>query len=89
VQPLVAQGLNGVVVTSWVAAMLPPKTPRPIVVAWRDALQKSMDDAGVRQKLQDAGIQVQWQEAEPLAAMLQADLAKWRKVIATAKITAN
>jgi tripartite-type tricarboxylate transporter receptor subunit TctC len=89
VQPLSAQGLSGVVVTSWVATMLPPKTPRPIVMAWRDALHKSMQDAGVRQKLQDAGIQLQWQDGEQLAAMIDADLSKWRKVVSAAKITAN
>jgi tripartite-type tricarboxylate transporter receptor subunit TctC len=89
VQPLVSQGLNGVVVVSWMSALVPPKTPRAVTTAWRDVLVKALQDPGVRQKLDDAGIQTQWQEAEQASAAMETDLAKWRKVVSVAKITAN
>ena len=89
VPTLVSQGLNGVVASSWVAAMVAPKTPRPLINTLRDGLQKVVQDPGMRQKLYDAGIEVQWQEADVLSQVIEADLARWRKVVAAAKISAN
>ncbi len=89
VPTLVSQGLGGVVVTTWIGAFAAPKTPRATVQVLKDGLQKALQDPGIRQKLVDAGVEPVWQEPDQLAAALESDLARWRKVIATAKITAN
>ena len=87
VQPLSAQGLDGLVITTWAGGLLPAKTPPAQVQAWREALRSAMQDDGVRQKLRAAGINQDWQEGERMAEVIDTDLAKYRKVIAAAKIT--
>jgi tripartite-type tricarboxylate transporter receptor subunit TctC len=86
VPPLSSQGLGELVVANWYGVFVPPKTPRPTVQAVRDAFQKVVQDPGVRQKLDGAGMEPLWQESDQALLIMEADLAKWRRVVQTGKI---
>ena len=89
-QPLSAQGFNGLDVTAWYGVFAPLKTAAPAVKILRDSLQKVFLDAGVRQKLNGAGIELIWQVAEEQTAnRIKTDLARYRSVVQAARITAN
>ncbi len=90
VPPLSTQGLEGLVLTTWVGALLPTKTPPAQVQAWRDAFRSVLQDEGLKQKLRGAGVNnPEWQEGERMAEMIDADIVKYRKIIAAAKIVAQ
>ncbi|MFM9968588.1 MAG: Bug family tripartite tricarboxylate transporter substrate binding protein [Burkholderiales bacterium] len=90
VPPLSTLGLDGLVITTWSGALLPVKAPPAIVQSWRDALRSVLQDEALRQKLHGAGINnPEWQDGQRMAEMLDADIAKYRKIITVAKIVAQ
>ncbi|MSQ52202.1 MAG: tripartite tricarboxylate transporter substrate binding protein [Betaproteobacteria bacterium] len=90
IPPLNNLGLEGLVITTWSGALLPARTPQVLVRAWSDALRSALLDEGLRQKLRSAGINnPEWQDGERMAELMDADIAKYRKVIAAAKIVAQ
>lgn len=90
VPPLNNLGLEGLVITTWSGALLPARTPPVLVQAWSVALRSALQDEDLRQKLRSAGINnPEWQDGARMAELLDADIAKYRKVIAAAKIVAQ
>ncbi len=89
VQPLSTLGLEGLVITTWVGGLLPARTPPALVQAWREALRSAMQDEGVKQKLRGVGANQEWQEGERMAEVIDADMAKYRRIISAAKIVAQ
>jgi tripartite-type tricarboxylate transporter receptor subunit TctC len=89
-QPLSAQGFDGLDVTAWYGIFAPLKTAAPALKTLRDTFQKLFQDPGVRQKLNGAGIELVWQVGEEqTASRIKADLARYRSVVQAARITAN
>jgi tripartite-type tricarboxylate transporter receptor subunit TctC len=77
VKPLVEQGFPGLLVFNSYPVMAPAGTPDPITQKVRAGLKSVMSDAGVRTRLEAAGIEPVWDEAAQVSAALQSDRMRW------------
>jgi tripartite-type tricarboxylate transporter receptor subunit TctC len=73
-------------VVSWNALFAPAGTPPEVVKILNRALQEILAEADVKKRLLELGIQAKASTPEEIAARLQADIDKWRKVIEKAGI---
>jgi tripartite-type tricarboxylate transporter receptor subunit TctC len=80
------QGFKGLEVGSWNAMFVPTGTPPDIVSAIQQALAKSLADPKVREVLIQTGQEPVGDTPEAFAATFKADIARFAKVIADAKI---
>jgi tripartite-type tricarboxylate transporter receptor subunit TctC len=80
-------GLPGFVFNSWFAIMAPAGTPNDIVARLNAEVQKAVEDADVRRKLEDLGFTVRGTSAAELGAMTREQLAKYARVIKEIGIT--
>jgi tripartite-type tricarboxylate transporter receptor subunit TctC len=85
--PTVAeQGLPGFDSTSWQGWFVPAGTPRATVLAIREAVKKALAAPDVLERLKLGGNEAVGSTPEEFAARFQADLAKFAKIVADAKI---
>ena len=83
--PTVAEaGVAGYDVTSWNAVFAPKGTPVEIVALINRQLRAALDDAGVKARFLELGIEAAASSPEELGARLKGDIAKWTEVIARA-----
>ena len=80
------QGFKGLEVGSWNAMFVPAGTPPDIVNAIQQALAKSLADPKVREVLIQTGQEPVGDTPEAFAATFKADIARFAKVVADAKI---
>jgi tripartite-type tricarboxylate transporter receptor subunit TctC len=86
------QGLPGVEATVWNAFFLPKGTPDPIVRKLNKTMSDTVDDPGIRKKLEDLGLEILPKEQrtpEHLAQYLPQEIERWGKVIKAAGISAD
>jgi tripartite-type tricarboxylate transporter receptor subunit TctC len=86
------QGLAGVESSVWNAFFLPKGTPEPIVRKLNKAMRDMLDNATIRKRLEDLGLEIvppEQRSPEYLAKFLPEDIERWRKVITTAGISAD
>jgi tripartite-type tricarboxylate transporter receptor subunit TctC len=86
------QGLPGVESSVWNAFFLPKGTPEPIVRKLNKAMLDMLDNAAIRKRLEDLGLEIvppEQRSPEYLAKFLPEDIERWRKVITTAGISAD
>jgi tripartite-type tricarboxylate transporter receptor subunit TctC len=84
------QGLPGVEASVWNAFFLPPKTPAAIVAKLNKAMSATLDDAVVRQRLEELGLEIEPpadRSPDYLARFLPTEVARWTKVVHDAGIT--
>lgn len=79
-------GIAGYDLTAWFAAFVPAKTPRPFVEKLNTALRAALTDKELEAKLQAAGIEPAGSSPEDLKAFVSAEIKKWAKIVAEAKI---
>lgn len=79
-------GIAGYDLTAWFAAFVPAKTPRPVVEKLNTALRAALTDKELEAKLQAAGIEPAGSSPEDLKAFVSAEIKKWAKIVAEAKI---
>jgi len=80
--PTVAEsGLPGFESTQWYAAFAPKNTPAAIVERLYRELQKAADIAAVRAALSNEGAELTVTGPQRLGELVQADSAKWEKII--------
>jgi tripartite-type tricarboxylate transporter receptor subunit TctC len=82
-------GLPEFEASPWFALFAPRDTPRPIVDKLSDALDRALDDQGVRKRLLELGgyIPVKAMRGpQPLAALLKVETARWATIIKTANV---
>ena len=85
--PTVAEGgLPGFEVTAWFGVSAPAKTPRAILDRLNTEIVRAVKSPDLRDKLKGAGTEPIGSTAEEYAAFVQAEIAKWGKVIAAAGI---
>lgn len=89
IHPLSGQGLTGLAVYAWQGVFTPANTARPVVQLLRETYQKAFQDPGVRQILDGLGVEPLWEVGDEAASHIQSDLARYRKVVQTARITVN
>jgi putative tricarboxylic transport membrane protein len=86
------QGLPGVEATVWNAFFLPKGTPDPIVRKLNKAMSDTIDDNGIRKRLEEIGLDIlppEQRSPEYLAKYLPQEIERWGKVIKAAGISAD
>jgi tripartite-type tricarboxylate transporter receptor subunit TctC len=86
------QGLPGIESSVWNAFFLPKGTPEPIVRKLNKAMLDMLDNANIRKRLEDLGLEIvppEQRSPEYLAKFLPEDIERWRNVITTAGISAD
>jgi len=85
--PTVAeQGVPGYDVRSWAGWMLPAGTPQHIVERLQAETQKALALPTVKTRLEEMGGEARGSTPQEMSAMVGAELQKWTKVVADAKI---
>jgi tripartite-type tricarboxylate transporter receptor subunit TctC len=79
-------GIPGYDLTAWFAAYVPAKTPKPIVDKLNAAFREAIADKELSAKLTAIGIEPAASSPEELKAFTAAEIKKWAKIVADAKI---
>ncbi|MBL8301298.1 MAG: 4-oxalomesaconate tautomerase [Ideonella sp.] len=82
-------GVDGVDVTQWYAIFAPAKTPKPIVDKLNKALNEVLADKDIIKRIEDHGADVESSTPEGLGTLVKNELAKWKRVVQAAKLTAD
>lgn len=82
-------GVNGVNVMQWYALFAPAKTPKPVVEAFNQALNKVLNQPEVIKQIEGHGADVETSTPEQLRTMVADEVAKWRKVVVQAQLKAD
>jgi tripartite-type tricarboxylate transporter receptor subunit TctC len=77
--------LKNIDISSWFALMGPKGLPAPVTQRLRTALQEALQDPGLHKKLEDSGSTMHTGR-EDLAAYLNSESAKYKKIVDFAKI---
>ena len=86
------QGLPGVEASVWNAFFLPKGTPEPIVRKLNKAMSETLDNATIRKRLEDLGLEIvppERRTPEYLAAFLPGEIERWARPIREAGISAD
>jgi tripartite-type tricarboxylate transporter receptor subunit TctC len=88
--PTVAEsGLPGFEFNSWFAMMAPAGTPRPVIQGLYGAIQKSLADPDVREKLNAQGLTPRGSSPEELGTAMRAQYTKYGALIKQNGITSD
>ncbi len=79
-------GVQGYEALSWSGLSVRAGTPAPVVARLEAAMKKIMSSPEIVQRMEGVGFVVPPQGSGPYAAFVQAELAKWARVIQTAGI---
>ena len=82
-------GVDGVDVTQWYAIFAPAKTPKPIVDQLNKALNQVLADKDIVKRIEDHGADVESSSPDQLGTLVKTELAKWKRVVQKAKLTAD
>jgi tripartite-type tricarboxylate transporter receptor subunit TctC len=74
---------------AWYALFAPARTPAALIAKMHGDVSAVLAMPEVRDQLAAQGLSIQTGTPEQLGALLRTDLARWRKVISEAKITAD
>jgi tripartite-type tricarboxylate transporter receptor subunit TctC len=83
VPTMAEQGLSGYEASTWFGLFVPARTPKEVVDYLRTAVEKVLDDKEVQKRFADAGIEMSTPDTgrHTVRARMEADLAKWEKLI--------
>ena len=70
----------------WIGLAVPRATPAPVIARLNKAVNTALADAGVRKRLEHLNLDPRPGTPQEAAQMLRGDVARWRSVIAQAKI---
>ncbi|WP_342451267.1 tripartite tricarboxylate transporter substrate-binding protein [Piscinibacter koreensis] len=82
-------GVDGVEVEQWYGIFAPAKTPKPIIEQLNKALNQVLADKDIERRIEEHGADVQTSTPAELGALVKAEIAKWKSVVARAKLTAE
>ena len=83
------QGLPGVAASVWNAFFLPPGTPQPIVAKMNKAMSDTIDNPGIRKRLENLGLEIvpaARRTPAYLAKYIPEEVERWTKVVKAAGI---
>jgi tripartite-type tricarboxylate transporter receptor subunit TctC len=89
VPTLEESGVKNAQVYSWQAVAAPRGLPADVKAKLHGAIADGLKDPAVAKKLTDLGFEIVASTPEQFAAFQQQELARWKKVVETGKITAN
>jgi len=84
--PPCSDTLPGLVAVNWWGVLLPAGTPRPIVHKFHADLVKVMQDAEVKRKFADLGVEAVYSTPEEFVRFMKSESAKYAKLIKDAGI---
>ena len=87
VPTLAESGVKGVEVSSWQAVAAPKGLPKDVNDKLHGAIIKALNDPDVRKNLSEQGFEIVGNSQEQFATFLAQELARWKAVIETGKIT--
>jgi tripartite-type tricarboxylate transporter receptor subunit TctC len=79
-------GLPGYEYSGWYGLWVPAKTPAPVARTINDEVNRALQDAVLRERFHDVGIEPQGGSAEKFAAYVTAEFSKWAHVAREAGI---
>ena len=80
--PTIAEaGVPGYEYTPWYGMFGPGTLPKPLVARLNSAVNTSLADAGVREKLAQQGLEVQSMTSDQFTEILRADVTRWGKIV--------
>ena len=79
--PAIAETLPGYEVQLWNGMEAPAATPRPIINRLNTALNKGLNSPDIRDRLVKAGVDVDPQTPEQMAAYIDREIRKWTKLV--------
>jgi len=82
-------GLTGFEVNSWYGLIAPAGTPREIIMTLNTEVARSLREPDARERLYSIGAEPMNNTPEEFAAYINAEMAKWSKVVKTAGIRAD
>jgi tripartite-type tricarboxylate transporter receptor subunit TctC len=86
VPTVIESGVPGYDVASWNGIAAPAKTPRPVVQLLNREINAVLALPDVKQRFDELGVVPQGGTPEELGALLTKEIAKWKDVVAKAKI---
>lgn len=89
VPTLKEQGIPNMNVTQWYALFAPAKTPKPIIDRLNKELNLTLNDKANEKKIEDQGAEVETGTPDQLKNLVQKEVARWKKLVDSAKITAD
>jgi tripartite-type tricarboxylate transporter receptor subunit TctC len=87
--PTIAETVPGYEVQLWNGMEAPAGTPKPIITRLNTALNKALGTADIKDRLTKAGVDVDPQSPEEMAAYIDGEIKKWTKVTREAGIKAE
>jgi tripartite-type tricarboxylate transporter receptor subunit TctC len=84
--PAASETLPGFEVVSFIGLGVTGGTPAPVVAQLNAAVRKALGDAGTMKRLVELGGEPEASSAEEMQRFVQAEIEKWRKVIALRKL---
>ena len=82
----IAATVPGYDVQTWVGVAAPKGTPQPVVQRLNTEMRAVFADAPVQERLKKIGLDVRASSPEEMRTMILGQIAKWKKVVADAKI---
>jgi tripartite-type tricarboxylate transporter receptor subunit TctC len=89
VPTVVEAGMPELAGTSWGGIMAPRGTPPEVVARLNGAIIKVLDSAATRARFEAIGINARTSTPDELGHLIDAELVRWRRVIAAANLTLN
>jgi tripartite-type tricarboxylate transporter receptor subunit TctC len=83
---MIEEGIADFEMIGWFAALVPAKTPKPIIDKLNGALRKAMDDKSVEAALLAAGIEPVTSTPDELRAHVVSETRKWADIVKAAGI---
>ena len=78
---LAEAGVPGYEYAPWYGMFGPGALQKPLIARLNSAVNRALDDAGVREKLAQQGLEVHTMTSEEFAGIVRADVARWGKII--------
>jgi len=76
-----AAGLKGYEASAWFGIVGPARMPKGAVVALSKAALSALEDAEVRKRLFNAGVEIRTSSPEDFARYIESEMQKWAKVV--------
>ena len=89
VPTLKEQGIPNMNVTQWYALFAPAKTTKPIIDRLNKELNLTLNDKANEKKIEDQGAEVETGTPAELKSLVQNEVVRWKKLVDSAKITAD
>ncbi len=89
VSPIAEQGLPGFDVSAWFGLVAPAGTPQPVVDKLNRALQETLREPAVREKLEGQGMEILGGTPEAFERLIRSEIDRWGPVVRASGAAVN